>query len=291
MLFKKLLSTLDIHLLAAGQSRVGREWNYLNINNYYNRIFLVLDGSATLKHHGKTYTLTTGDLHLIPCFSSADYLCDHSLEVAYIHFTSRAVGGLDLCKIQEYNYTRTVTDIDRNAFEQLSTLNPGRELPVTDPAIRLYRTYHDTTDQNYHEISPQLYMENMAYISLLLAPFIATGSLAPSNRVEGRRMYEFATYVEANLHRPFGLSEIAASIGVTPNYLSDWLYSVLKIRPVEYINQRRIEEAQIRLISTDTGIQKIAQDLGFQSPTYFARVFRNQVGVSASHYRNLNRNP
>lgn len=288
MLFYEILSSLDIHLLALGRCRIGREWNYHNVNSPFNRLLLALEGEACVTHHGHRYTLSAGSLHLVPCYVSADYLCEGGdAEVYYLHFTSRALGGVDICGIREYEYQREARPSDYSSFEQLCRLNPGRELPVKDPSANLYRLYHDRLQKGYSSTSPKLYLENMAYISLILAPFLPAETPATASGTEGRRMYEFMAYVEEHLHRPLGLREIADALGLTPNYLSDWLYGELRMRPVEYINRRRIEESQQLLVSSQKSIKEIAYELGFSSPTYFARVFKNRLGVTASRYRAL----
>jgi len=289
MLLQEIVSTLDVHLLAIGRRRLGVNWNFENVNSPYNRLIYVLEGEGRISHQGHTYRVGRGGLHLVPCYVTADYASESErLELCYLHFTSRAFGGLDVCRVQEYEYERPAREVDRFFFHELLRLNPGRELPVLDPAVRRYRIFHDETQKGYHGIDPRLHMENQAYVSLLLAPFLETGTARGTTKLESRRLYDFACYVEANLHRPFGLKDVSDALGITPNYLSDWLFKVLRIRPIEYINRRKIEEAQLLLISSDVSIKEIALRLGF-TPSYFARVFKRQLGVSASRYREINR--
>ena len=286
MLIHDLLSSLDIHLLAFGLCHCGSEWNYHNVNDNYNRLWLISDGEATVMHHGREYQLPAGSIHLMPCYTSADLICKSSgFDAYYIHFTSRTVGGLDICRIQEYTWQRRARAIDYFFIEQLQLLNPNSNVPVKDPSDYSYQLYHNKQAETYQQRSPAFHMENMAYISLLLAPFIATGSTA--TQAEGRRMHAFATYVEENIHRPITLGDIADALDLTPGYLSDWLFKLLRIRPIEYINRRRVEEAQQLLISDKLSIKEISAQLGFSSAAYFSRVFKNQVGLPASRYRSL----
>lgn len=287
MLLHELLSALDIHLLAIGREKIGQEWNYPQVTSYYNRLILPLRGTLSIHHHGTVHTVSTNQLHLIPCYTPADYACEETeAELIYLHFTARTLGGLDLCKLRDYEWQRTIDKEVIRYLEQIERLNPRQKLPVINPDIPSYRTYHEHAEQHSHDIQPALHLKNSAYISLLLAPFLEDEKNTGSSHVEGRRMFDFAQYVEANLHRPLGVNEVAEALDVTPNYLSDWLYGMINIRPLEYMTRRRIEEAQLMLISTQKGIKEIAYDLGFTSPTYFARVFRRELGMTASEYRN-----
>ena len=58
------------------------------------------------------------------------------------------------------------------------------------------------------------------------------------------------------------------------------------MRPIEYINYIRIEDAKNRLLSQrDATVASISASLGFESPVYFAKVFRAAVGKSPTEYR------
>lgn len=286
MLIHELISSLDIHLLAVGQADAGAEWNYRNVNNFYNRLLFCLDGEAVVHHQGREYRLQRGDLHMIPCYTPADYVCRSSFSHYYATFTSRAFGGVDICSFQEYDCQRKARDEDLIFFERLIALNPFSELPVRDPFLVRYRQYHEERSRTYHEKPPRLHLENMSYVSLLLAPFLFAGP-KQHERWNSPRLLTFLSYVEEHLNQPISMQEVAKQLGVAPNYLSDWLAKNFRIRPVDYVNRRRVEEAQHQLIATAKSIKEIGHDVGFSSVSYFSRVFRKQTGMTASRYRSL----
>lgn len=53
---------------------------------------------------------------------------------------------------------------------------------------------------------------------------------------------------------------------------------------IDYINDCRIEYAKTYL-KTDKKIKNIAYEVGFQSTTYFGRVFKNKLGITPKEYR------
>jgi AraC-like DNA-binding protein len=286
MLFQNMISSIDIHLLAFGINDLTSDWNYTDVNSFFNRILYIRKGSTSVRHHGNTYELTQGDIHLIPCHTTADYIClSDGFQVQYLHFTSRTIGGIDICKIHEYEYTRTVRKIDLEIYDHLKKLNPDCSLPEADPSTDPYRLFHDTTHKHYHDLLGETHLENTGCISILLAPFLSTAPPPSASRSEGKRLQRFASYVEDHLEQPIALRDIAEELGITPNYLSDWLFQIIRMRPVEYINLRKIEKAQELLTTSTLSVKQIAFQLGFSSTTYFARVFKNQLGVSASTFR------
>lgn len=95
--------------------------------------------------------------------------------------------------------------------------------------------------------------------------------------------------VEAELHRPIGLNDLAESIGVTPQYFCELFKGITTQRPTEYINHRRIARAkELLLQEPKTRIHEVATRVGFESDSYFATVFRKYEGVSPRRYRETN---
>lgn len=55
--------------------------------------------------------------------------------------------------------------------------------------------------------------------------------------------------------------------------------------PGRYLRRLRVEEACRRLAETQRPISEIAIELGFTDPLYFSRVFRREIGCTATEYR------
>ncbi|MBM7565140.1 AraC family transcriptional regulator [Paenibacillus sacheonensis] len=56
--------------------------------------------------------------------------------------------------------------------------------------------------------------------------------------------------------------------------------------PLQYLMKVRIEQAKLRLVNTDSSIAMIAEDVGFESNTYFTRCFQKMEHKTPSEYRN-----
>ena len=92
--------------------------------------------------------------------------------------------------------------------------------------------------------------------------------------------------IEAEIHRPISLDELAATVGVTPQYFCDIFRSLTSYRPTEYVNKRRIDRAKdILLREPDTRVHEITSRVGFESDSYFSTVFRKYEGISPRQYR------
>jgi AraC-like DNA-binding protein len=288
MLLQELLPSLDIRILALGHLSPGTWWNYRGVHSTYNRLFLVLGGEAFVRHHGREYRMTPGDMHMVPCFMKADYYCHDTFDLCYVAFDSRLSGGGDLFQIQEYDYARDARPADHDSFGRLLELIPNRALPVYDPALPEYERYHQAAHEFYRTMRPEVYLESQGLLRLLLAPFVASGRGMNLTSAEmAGRLHRVLMHIDRHLTESITLDDLAAVAGLNPNYFSDSFQRAMRIRPIEYINQSRVMEAQIRLATTAAPVKAIAYELGFTTPQYFARVFKALVGVTPTQYRKL----
>jgi AraC-like DNA-binding protein len=74
-------------------------------------------------------------------------------------------------------------------------------------------------------------------------------------------------------------------VGVSKDYLSDIFRQELGLSPWDYLNRYRILHAKALLNSTNDSITNIALRVGFNDPSYFGRVFHEQVGLSPRAYK------
>ena len=123
-----------------------------------------------------------------------------------------------------------------------------------------------------------------AAYSLLMA-LSGTGSAGPA----GQRM--LPQVVEAALgiiQRDYafldGIGELAARLEVSQEYLTRCFCRETGVTPGRYLNQVRIENARILLRQGRHTVQFVSDACGFANANYFARVFRQAVGVNPREY-------
>lgn len=84
--------------------------------------------------------------------------------------------------------------------------------------------------------------------------------------------------------RGFGLESVSSSLNLSAGYICSLLKKQTDYSFVEYLNQCRVYYALV-LLETGEMIKGIANRAGFQSSTYFGRVFKQSVGCTPSEYR------
>ena len=97
-------------------------------------------------------------------------------------------------------------------------------------------------------------------------------------------------YIELSLDRKVRAADLAALVGYTEYYLTEKFRKETGQTVSEYIRRMKIERAKILLRSTSLSIQQISEQLAFNTPNYFIRCFREQMGMTPAAYKKNIRN-
>ena len=81
------------------------------------------------------------------------------------------------------------------------------------------------------------------------------------------------------------ISEIAKSCGVSREHMCRSFRKYLNVTPSQYINSLRLQEAARLLSKTEKPIIEISNEVGFNNPSYFYRLFGEYFNVSPREYR------
>lgn len=101
----------------------------------------------------------------------------------------------------------------------------------------------------------------------------------------GRLVGETIRYIEQNFQQILDQKEIAAHLGVTPEYLSAQFTRETGVSFSAYIRQYRIRQAKYYLVNTNRKIQEVGAAVGYGEPAYFNRTFRAECGMTPTEYR------
>ena len=82
----------------------------------------------------------------------------------------------------------------------------------------------------------------------------------------------------------FTVGELAEALGMSESTLKRKLKPLVKATPVEFIRERRLERAAALLRGHAGTVGEVAAQVGFGSPSYFSRRFRDYYGVPPSEF-------
>lgn len=92
-------------------------------------------------------------------------------------------------------------------------------------------------------------------------------------------------YVAQNYNTKISLADIAQEMALSPAYFSTVYKNLTGKNFSEYLTEYRINVAKDLLVNSRLNVTEISNEISYQDPHYFARVFRQNVGVTPSEYR------
>lgn len=124
-----------------------------------------------------------------------------------------------------------------------------------------------------------------AVAAMLLRPGQPLAPTEDRVHLTASRLRRVFDHIEAHLAAPLTLGELAATAGLSPFHFSRVFRRATGETPVQYLRQRRLEQARHLLLSSDLPVEAIGQACGFANPAHFSRSFAALTGVSPGRFR------
>ncbi|MFY8068810.1 MAG: AraC family transcriptional regulator [Flavobacterium sp.] len=102
------------------------------------------------------------------------------------------------------------------------------------------------------------------------------------------RINKVCLYIQNNFYTKISLKEVADLIFLTESNFCKFFKKATGKTYSDYLNELRINEACRLLVQTEKSINQISFECGFETLSYFNRVFLNKKGVTPSLYRKHN---
>lgn len=100
-----------------------------------------------------------------------------------------------------------------------------------------------------------------------------------------QKVHEVAEYLQYHCETDDSLEEMAKRFYISKSYLSRIFREVTGFSVNEYRNIARIKKGQKLLLSSSYSVTEISEILGFESVTYFERVFKKHSDISPLAYK------
>ncbi len=84
---------------------------------------------------------------------------------------------------------------------------------------------------------------------------------------------------------PIRISELAKTVGLTERTFLRRFEKVTHLTPLKYVQHLRIQSAQIALENTSAAVEQISYMVGYENPNAFRKLFKREIGLSPSQYR------
>ena len=279
----KILQSLKLGLLHVGYAKLDTSWNYDNVIGPFSRLYLVTKGTAKVYHSYKEFDPKEGYLYFIPSFTYSRYQCSAYHEQFYINFIEEVGDGLSIYDLKDFSYELEATKLDVEHFRRLMELNPNRNLTNDNPKVYDKRGVIANVIQKNNTLSAQAFLETQGLLQLLFSRFIRNSK---SSKIHIRSdFYEILNFIKEHLHQPLIVSDLAKKCNLSADHFSRVFQQKFGIRPSKYIQTVRLERSETLLLTTENTLAEIAEKTGWESVSYYTRMFKKKSGKTPGEFR------
>jgi AraC-like DNA-binding protein len=278
------LQFLKLSLLNIGFDQLDHKWDFDNVISPFSRMYYITSGEAKVYHNDEVFYLKPNHMYLIPSHTYSRYKCDLYHEQYYISFLEEVANGLSIYSFKKFIYEIKATERELTYFKRLLEINPGRTLVNNDPKIYDNKpTLYNFKIKN-DSLNSSKYLESQGILSVLFSKFIE--DFSQKEKVFTKSNIEKAfVYISENLHTKLTVEDLAAYCNLNKDHFSRSFNQNFGMRPIKYIQSRRIQRAQLLLLTTSDSLKVIAEKVGIENMSYFIRTFKKFTGKTPNEFR------
>lgn len=223
------------------------------------RIVLITAGTATFEINLIGYELKKGDVLVIP---QHNYI---SIPVVSDDFDGVII-----------SFENSSVEIEKCIHLRLSIEDFER--------LRTYVNLLWITTRRPHSIKSLSYLQ-AALLCDIQQMDVQRQKTNPMVRSRGEELFQKFLDAHQSEHLPRSVKSYAEYLCVSPNHLSSVVQKESGRSVMSWLNAHCILRAKVMLLHTDKPMYIIAEELGFQSATFFSRFFHRETGVTPSDFR------
>lgn len=277
------IEKLDVYTLNVGYASHNADWNWKNVQSPFARLYLVVDGIAEIELPDGTYRLSPGHLYFIPAFTRHSYICDSCFSHYYLHIYEKQTGETGILEECDMPVEVKAEEHDIDLFKRLAHINPFMKLPTSNPdGYDNHQTLVSNMQMNVKRPFCDK-VESRGILFILLSRFLKHAS--PKVEVSDDRIRQALAIIRHSLNRHLDITTIASEVCMSKDHFIRTFKKETGATPNTYIIRKKMEMAQLMLLTSDNPIKSIAMQLGFTDDSYFNKSFRKFAGKSPQQYR------
>lgn len=168
----------------------------------------------------------------------------------------------------------------------LLPVETSMKIPCSLRAPQVRQLFLGIEEQVRGKETTQPEVASMFAASILL--LVRELAISQENAEQSKEMQlarQISAYIDQHFSEEISLESLEQQFGVSKYHIAHLFQRQIGYSPIQYLQRRRIGEAQSKLVFTDQKVIDIALDVGFHSLSYFTRTFTKIVGMSPVLYR------
>lgn len=277
------IDQLHLLILNVGLAIHNTDWNWRNVNSPFTRLYYVTEGAARILLPTGIQELKPDHLYLVPSFTTHSYLCDTHFVHYYLHIYEDHQSESSI--LEDFSFPTEIPagDLELPLIKRLCGINPTMQLPQSDP------TSYDnnpTLIKNIIKNKQRTFcdkVESRGIVYQLMARFLKDAQ--PKAEINDDRIQKVLSYIRKNIYKTIDIDSLAAISCLSKDHFIRLFKKEVNNTPLQYINQKKIEKAQLILITDSMPIKNISYLLAYEDHSYFNRLFKKLTGVTPQQYR------
>ena len=270
--------------LNVGYAYHNADWNWKQVSSPFTRLYYVTKGHARIVLSDRVQELTPGHLYLIPAFTTHSNESDGVFEHYYIHIYEDAQSDSGFLDDFNFPIEMSATEIDLLLFQRLCEINPTMRLQQSNPMS------YDNNPMLLQSIAKNKQrilcdrVESRGILYQLIARFLKDAQL--KSETADDRIQKCLTYIRKNINQNIKIDMLAEIVCLSRDHLIRLFKKETGLTPIQYISIKKMEKAQLLLVSGNMSIKEIAFMLSYEDHSYFNRQFKKITGKTPKDYRN-----
>ena len=277
------IDQLHLLILNVGLAIHNADWNWRNVNSPFTRLYYVTEGAARILLPTGIQELKPDHLYLDPSFTTHSYLCDTHFVHYYLHIYEDHQSESSI--LEDFSFPTEIPagDLELPLIKRLCGINPTMQLPQSDP------TSYDnnpTLIKNIIKNKQRTFcdkVESRGIVYQLMARFLKDAQ--PKTEINDDRIQKVLSYIRKNIYKTIDIDSLAAISCLSKDHFIRLFKKEINNTPLQYINQKKIEKAQLILITDSMPVKNISYLLAYEDHSYFNRLFKKLTGVTPQQYR------
>ncbi len=177
------------------------------------------------------------------------------------------------------NYSEHIYDIKLKALEFVLW---AEHLAITEGGME----YHFLSRQDY--LPSLLALNSLDEIQQWFLSKIgaACRDVVQSKEKQSSSSVERAkAYIAERYNKDISLDEVSKEVDISPYYFSKLFKEETGENFIEYLTGLRINKAKQLITGSDMSMKEICTEVGYSDPNYFSRIFKKNVGVTPTEYK------
>lgn len=248
----------------------------------------VQEGWATHEFEGESYVIGPGDVFIINPGEMHTYRIrkGEPLDIINCLFTPALIREsllheLELASAMDFLYVLPFLDEQERFYHRLRL---GKQESAT--VLTILQSMVEETERaaaGYRSLITIKLVELLILLSRYYKEQLQQSAIQVDP--DDMRVRRIRGYLERHAYQPVQVEAIASLFHIGSRHLNRILKKETGRSVVEIVHHLRLEKAKHLLLSTNDTILSIAASVGYESPSFFNRLFTREVGCSPSEYR------